>query len=374
MLTKKIYTIVATAILAVMSFTAASAADFEPSPLTVNTQLLEGCTFEVKFAGLETDGLSACIADGTSSCLFPLTDASGKVLPSAVVTAELLDSYTVSFKISGVGSAINGTYKVPVPANAFTIADIPISIGNDAFEITVNYNNGQGGGEEGGGEEGGGEEGGEETDDPSKLGNVATFILDNHKEENSIYYDAHDIIKSNVNGVDIKFVRAGKDTSSYSWNYKTWYGYTQFKDCEFIISAPNAAAHILKIEFVPFNTTSPTYSVDNLVAEGYEEGVWKGNAHDVTFSTLVYQQPIYDWSDDELDEEPIITGYTEEITGTRVTKIYVYLDVDVKKEEVDGISTTVSPLSPLSSGIKYDLQGRQYNGTGKLHKGSVIVR
>lgn len=368
MFTKKIYTLIATAILAVISFTTAGAADFEPSPLTVNTQLLEGYTFEVKFVGLETDGLSACFADGTAPNIFSLTDANGKVLPSAYVTAELMDSYTVSFKISGVASAANGTYKIPVPANAFTIADIPISIGNDAFEITVIYNNGQGGGEEGG------EEGGDVTDDPSKLGNVATFILDNHKEENSIYYDAHDIIKSNVNGVEIKFVRSGKDTSSYSWNYKTWYGYTQFKDCEFIITAPNAAAHILKIEFVAFNSTSPTYALDNLEADGYEEGVWKGNAHDVTFRTATYQQPIYEWSDDEYDDEPIITGYTEEITGTRVTKIYVYLDVDVKKEEIVGIDTTVSPLSPLSSNIKYDLQGRQYNGTGKLHKGSIIVR
>lgn len=366
MFTKKIYAIVTTAILAVMSFTTAGATDYAPTPLTINTQTLDGSSFDIKCVNIESSGLSICFADGVTASSFTLTDADGKVVPSAVVTAEIMDKFTVNFKISGVASAANGTYKIPVPANSFGLVEVPYFIGNDAFEVTIIYNNGQGGGEEGG------EEGGDVTDDPSKLGNVATFILDNHKEENSIYYDSHDIINSNVKGVDIKFVRAGKDASNYSWSYKTWYGYTQFKDCEFIITAPNVAAHILKVEFVPFNTTSPTYSVDNLVAEGYEEGVWKGNAHDVTFSTLVYQQPIYDWTDD--DDEPIITGYTEEITGTRVTKIYVYLDVDVKKEEVDGISTTVSPLAPLSSNIKYDLQGRQYNGSGKLHKGSVIVR
>ncbi len=366
MFTKKIYTIVATALLAVMSFTTASATDFAPTPLTINTQSLDDCSFDIKCANIESSGLTMYFADGVTATSFTLTDADGKVVPSSVVTAELTNKFTVNFKISGVSSTAKGTYKIPVPADSFGLVETPYFIGNDAFEITINCNNGQGGGEGGEGE------GGDVTDDPSKLGNVATFFLDNHKEENSIYYDSHAIINSNVKGVDIKFVRTGKDASSYSWCYKTWYGYTQFKDCEFIISAPNAAAHILKIEVVPFNTTSPTYSVDNLVADGYDEGVWKGNAHDVTFKTATYQQPIYDWTDD--DDEPIITGYTEEITGTRLTKIYVYLDVDVKKEEVDGISTAVSPLSPLSAGIKYDLQGRQYNGSGKLHKGSVIVR
>lgn len=343
----------------------ASAADFEPKPTVFTaTESLNG-TYEVTFAGCASDGLTVEVVNLSD---YVLVDASGTPVPFSFVAPEMKDDYTVVFSVNNVESAPAGTYTIKVPTAAFCLMDMP-SITSNAFDVTINYNNG------------GTVDPGTEVDpvNPGEGDDVGTFVLDDHKSDASTYYSEGSVLTSNCSGLTLRFDRVGVDNSGYTTCYKSNGGFLQLKDCTFTITAPEGYG-ILKIEFVDGAPQSTTYDPDNIEAKGYDDCVWNGYASSVTFKTKVFSTPIYDYDD---EDNEYITGYAETVTGARVAKIFVTLDSPVDKDP-DGIALPTAQPDGLNT-VVYDLNGRVYptsqsqgaagsNATIVIRNGKKVVR
>lgn len=309
----------------------AKAADFGPAPTTFSTTDLNG-TYEVVFEACKQNSLDLHLLIETG---YSLTDASGVVVPGSSVTVDMKDSYTMSFAVSNVANAAAGAYTIAVPAGAVAFMTY---ITNDAFDVTLNLSAGTDPVDPG-------------TDpvdpgtDPEVKGNVATFALNAYKSSVSQYYREGDVIESDAAGITLKFNRTGMENATYSYCYSSNAGYTQFKDCQFTISAP-AGTKIQKIEFEDGAPMSTTYDLDNFEASGYSDAVWTGNTESVTFATKELQIPIYSYDD---DDNEYISGYTTSTSGARVSKIVVTLDKDV-----DHVGGEVDPVDPNPGGGEVD--------------------
>lgn len=337
---------------------AAHAADFGPAPLQFNTESLVG-SYEITFEGCASDNLFVEIVNLTD---YTLVDASGAKVPYSFVVPTMKDDYTVSLSVGGVEDAPAGTYTIHVPVAAFCLG-IQSSVTSDAFDVTINYKSGSTTEPD---------TPGTDEVDPSAPSNVATFYLDDHKSDNSLYFHDGDIIESNAAGIFLKFNRVGMESEQYSYSYKSNGGFVQFKDCQFAISAPYGM-HIQKVVFDNATPQSTTYLLDNLVAQGYNEGTWTGNAESVVFKTDVISYPIYDYDD---EDNEYIVGYSESITAARVKRIYVTLDADVDKpgNGIDGLSL---PTASAASAPVFDIQGRRSSGAQKgfyIVNGKKVIR
>lgn len=317
----------------------ANALDFGPTPTKFTTSSFDE-SFEVKFAVCEQANMDIALLGGTQ---YSLCDAKGAEV--AKVNLEVTGYYSFGLKVSG-GDVATGTYTVSLPAGTFGLSIQP-NITSDAFDVTFVYS-------------GGGETvdpdpnpGTGETTDPTEQSNEAIFVMNDHKGSASVYYMEGQILTSDAIGVSLRFDRVGMENATYSYCYKSNAGYTQFKDCQFTISAPDGVK-IQKILFEDGAPSSTTYDLDNFEANGYADGEWTGNAQSVTFSTKVLQNPIYGYDD---EDNEYISGYTSEVSGARVAKILVVLDKDVehtgkvdpedpKDPEVDPENPEVDPEDP----------------------------
>lgn len=330
----------------------AQATDFGPAPTTFTaTESLNG-TYEVTLSTCSTAGMAAEIVNLSD---YVLVDASGTKVPYAFVVPEMKDDYTVVLNVNNADEAPAGTYTIKVPAAAFCLSYMT-SITSDAFDVTINYS------------AGGTVDPGTEVDpvNPGTGANVATFTLDDHKSDTSIYFHDGDVINSNVNGVTLRFDRVGFDNSGYPTCYKSNGGFVQFKDCAFTIEAVNGLG-LQKIEFVDGAPQSTMYDLDNFEGSGYGDNVWKGYDSRASFSTKEISYAIYDYDD---EDNEYITGYATDVTGARVSKIYVTLDTDV----LDGIGV----LAPeFQTSVRYDLNGRRVaNGAAgiSIEGGKKVIR
>lgn len=312
----------ASALLTLFLFAVASVAkavDFGPAPTKFTTTSLNG-NYEVKFAGCASDNLSVEIVNITD---YVLVDATGAKVPYTFVVPTMKDDYVVSLAVGGADDVPDGTYTIQVPAAAFCLAFVNNIVSN-AFDVTIVVN----------GEGSVDPEPGVDPEQPALKSNQVLFTLDDHKSDASLYYRAGDIIESDGAGIMLKFDRTGMENATYSYCYKSSAHYTQFKDCDFTISAP-AGVKIEKIEFADGAPMSTVYDLDNFEANGYADGVWTGSAQSVSFSTKVLQIPTYGYDD---EDNEYITGYTSQTSGARVSTILVTLD-----QEVDHIGGGETP-------------------------------
>lgn len=330
----------------------AQATDFGPAPTTFTaTESLNG-TYEVTLSTCSAAGMAAEIVNLSD---YVLVDASGTKVPYAFVVPEMKDDYTVVLNVNNADEAPAGTYTIKVPAAAFWLS-LMTNITSDAFDVTINYS------------AGGTVDPGTEVDpvNPGTGANVATFTLDDHKSDTSIYFHDGDVINSNVNGVTLRFDRVGFDNSGYPTCYKSNGGFVQFKDCAFTIEAVNGLG-LQKIEFVDGAPQSTMYDLDNFEGSGYGDNVWTGYDSRASFSTKEISYAIYDYDD---EDNEYITGYATDVTGARVSKIYVTLDTDV----LDGIGV----LAPeFQTSVRYDLNGRRVaNGAAgiSIEGGKKVIR
>lgn len=295
----------------------ASAFNFEPVPTTFKTTNLNG-TFSVLLKGPQDDGMPVIF--GSNSPL-TLTDEAGNAV-AGKVDAEIANNYTLVLTLSGVAEPLaSGNYKVVVPAGSCKLMDMP-HITGDQFVVTFDHTGstvdpGPGG----------------ETENPEEpvAKNVATFDFTTYKSSLSHYYKMGDQIQSNAEGVNLNFGNVGMENDNYSYCYMSNAGYVQFKDCTFTIEAP-VGRKITKVVMENGAPSSYTYLLENLEAAGYSNGVWNGNASAVTFNTAIVQTPIYAY---DADDNEYIAGYTEQVSGARVSKIVVTLDGDVEIEETE---------------------------------------
>lgn len=331
----------------------AKAVDFGPAPTKFTTNSLNG-TYDVKFVGCESDGLYVTLVNLSD---YVLVDANGVKVPFSFVVPTMKDDFTVSFSIAGADEAPAGTYTLQVPTAAFCLSWMN-NITSDAFDVTIDYNNG----------------GGTDPDpvvpdvNPGDADDVATITLNDHKADASIYYRTGDVIGSNAKGVSLRFDRVGMDYEDYTTVFKSNSGYLQLRDCNFTITAPEGNG-IMKIEFVDAAPNSTTYLIENIEASGCNEGVWTGYARSVSFKTAVASIPTYELQDvyndmtGEYEEEEVIVGYSETPLPARVKTIYVTLDGPADKDHSAIVAINASDTTAAAP--LYDLAGRRISSAAQ---------
>lgn len=254
------------------------------------------------------------------------------------------DSKAIYVKV-GKGVTEPGEYKILFPEQMFSIeALIDFAswtwgeLYNEAFDITYTIEGQQPGG------------GDEDMD-----GTVATFDFTTSRSE-SFYLEQGAVLKADYPAITMTLNEVSKDVSDYSFSYLTTYGCLQIRGAKFTIAAP-ASANIKKIEFVEAGYSQDLdLDIENLEADGYAEGIWKGlPTASVAFKTAiktVYNYTIIENEDGE--EEEILTGSSESISGARIAKIFVTFDGDAG-ERVDGIVA----VTTKTDNVIYDLSGRR---------------
>ena len=268
----------------------------------------------------------------------------GQVFKTVPVTK---DEESMAIVVSvGKGITEPGEYKIIFPEQMFAIeALIDFAswtwgdIYNEAFDVTYTIE----GEQQGGGEE---EEIG---------GTVATFDFTTNRNE-SIYLEQGAVLKADYPAITMTIDKAGKDVSGYSYTYLTTYGYLQVRDAQFTIAVP-AGCNITKIQMVEANYSQDLdLDIENLEADNYAEGIWKGlPTTSVAFKTatkVVYNYAYVEGEDGE--EEEVLTGTSESISGARLSKVLVTFDGDAGPSGIVAV-----PVK--SNNAIYDLSGRRVN-------------
>lgn len=261
-----------------------------------------------------------------------------------------------------VGSGITapGEYKVVLPEALFameTLIDFNSwtwgDAFNEAFELTYTIVGAD-----------------DPEEDPEEEGNVAIFDFSAIGDGNSTYYNAGTVLRADVPTFTLTINEVSLDPSEYSHAYQSSYGYLQIRDAKFTIAGP-ANCYITKIRFIDGGESSYLEcALENLLSTGYANGIWNGApAHSVVFTTDKKYAEIYEEIGEEGEEEEVVTGYTEIITGARIAKIIVSYDGTPEGISAINMSNTDSTV--------YDLYGRRANATSRgifVVNGKKMVR
>lgn len=272
------------------------------------------------------------------------------------------DSKAITVSV-GKGITEPGEYKILFPEQMFAIeALIDFAswtwgdIYNEAFDITYTIE---------GQQQGGGEE-------DEIGGTVATFDFTTSHSE-SIYLEQGAVLKANYPAITMTIDEVGKDASDYSLAYLTTYGYLQLRDAKFTIAVP-AGCNITKIQMVDGGYSQDLdLDIDNLEADSYTDGIWNGlPTTSVEFKTatkIVYNYTYVEGEDGE--DEEILTGTSESISGARIAKILVTFDGDA------GEPTGIVAATVKGNNAIYDLSGRRVvNAQNGLYivNGKKVIR